>query len=95
VPCGIVNTIADYVVHPQALARDSVIEAPTDGGTVIHVPGVVPRLVDTPGSVERLGASPGELGIDAAIAGWPERPSPESEMDRARTSEPEPVNPNQ
>ncbi len=75
VPCGVVHTVADYVAHPQTVARSSVIDAITNTEFVARVSGVVPRLADTPGRVDRIGATLGEDTIENAIAGWPARPN--------------------
>jgi crotonobetainyl-CoA:carnitine CoA-transferase CaiB-like acyl-CoA transferase len=70
VPAAVVFTAADYVAHPQVVARDSVIRVAVDLLGELIVPGTVPRLVDTPGRVDRLGAGLGDGDIDAIVARW-------------------------
>ena len=70
VPVGIVQTVDEYLGHPQVAARDSVVtvEHPTVGP--VSVPGVVPRLMETPGSIWRLGAVLGEASVDQILERW-------------------------
>jgi len=70
VPCGIVNTVADYVVHPQVEARDSTVTIDVPGLGKLTVPGVVPALSDTPGRVDRLGGTQNEASAAAIVARW-------------------------
>ncbi len=75
VPAGAVQTAAEYLDHPQVVARESVLQIFDERfGTLgsLTVPGTVPRLTETPGRVDRLGATLGETGAVAAIGRWRE-----------------------
>jgi len=61
VPCGVVNTVAEVLDHPQAKAREMLIEMDYPGEEErVVVPGVAPKLSMTPGSVERRAPTLGE-----------------------------------
>ena len=70
VPCGVVNTIADYLAEPQVTARESAITLDIPGLGEITVPGVVPRLSETPGRVDRLGGMQNEMTVDKILKRW-------------------------
>ena len=70
VPCGLVRTVDQYLDHPQAAARDSVVTIDHPAVGPVTVPGVVPRLVDTPGWIETLGAVLGGASVDEIIERW-------------------------
>ena len=70
-PCrSLVQTVDEYLGHPQVAARDSVVtvEHPTVGP--VSVPGVVPRLSETPGFIRTLGAVLGEVSVDEIVEHW-------------------------
>ena len=70
VPVGLVQTVDEYLGHPQVAARDSVVtvEHPTVGP--VSVPGVVPRLSETPGFIRTLGAVLGEVSVAEIVEHW-------------------------
>lgn len=70
VPCGQVNTIADYLDELQVEARASAITIDVPGVGPLTVPGVVPRLSETPGRVDRLGGQQNETTVEAILARW-------------------------
>ncbi|NOX30713.1 MAG: CoA transferase [Actinobacteria bacterium] len=70
VPCGVVNTVAEYVAHPQVEARHSTVTIDVPGLGELTVPGVVPALSDTPGRVDRLGGVQNETSAAAIVARW-------------------------
>ena len=70
VPCGRVNTVADYVAQAQVDARNSTITVEVPGLGPLTVPGVVPRLGQTPGRVDRLGGQQNETMPAAVIERW-------------------------
>lgn len=70
VPCGQVNTIADYLADPQVAARESAITINIPGIGELRVPGIVPRLSETPGRVDRLGGTQNETTAAAILARW-------------------------
>ena len=76
VPAGAVHTAADYLRHPQVMARDSVLRIIDDRfgalGSLV-VPGTVPRLMETPGRIDRLGATLGESDAAQVIERWSRR----------------------
>ena len=73
VPAGRVYTAKDIVEDPHFQARDMILKQTTRDGTIVDVPGVVPKLLGTPGGVRssapRLGddtdAVLGEIGFSA------------------------------
>lgn len=79
VPAGVVQTAADYLDHPQVVARESVLRLLDDRFGELRVPGVVPRLSGTPGRVDRLGAILGEASAAEIIDRWSHDPRPESD----------------
>jgi crotonobetainyl-CoA:carnitine CoA-transferase CaiB-like acyl-CoA transferase len=70
VPSAIVNTVAEYIDHPQVAARESLVRVIDGRFGELLVPGVVPRLVATPGSIERLGATRGERSVAEILDSW-------------------------
>ena len=70
VPSAVVSTVAEYMVHPQVLARESLVRVFDERFGELLVPGTVPRLVDTPGSIERLGARLGERRVADVVRSW-------------------------
>ena len=53
VPAGRIYTIADIAADPHYQARGMLDEVRMDDGTVLAVPGIVPKLSRTPGSHRR------------------------------------------
>ena len=74
VPCGHVNTVAEYLAHPQVTARGSVVTIDDPRVGEISVPGVVPNLGSTPGSIQRLGGPLGEADVAEVIRRWTATP---------------------
>ena len=70
VPSAVVSTVGEYMVHPQVLARESLVRVFDERFGELLVPGTVPRLVDTPGSIERLGARLGERSVADIVRSW-------------------------
>lgn len=70
VPSAVVSTVGEYMVHPQVLARESLVRVFDERFGELLVPGTVPRLVDTPGSIERLGARLGERSVTDIVRSW-------------------------
>lgn len=70
VPSAVVSTVAEYMVHPQVLARESLVRVFDERFGELLVPGTVPRLVDTPGSIDRLGARLGERRVADVVRSW-------------------------
>lgn len=70
IPCGKVQTVSEYLAHPQVAARNSVvtIDAPRHGA--ISVTGVVPPLHDTPGEIRFLGGPLGEISVQEILDRW-------------------------
>ena len=82
VPAGKSYDAADIAHDPHYQARDMILDATLPDGSVVQVPGIVPKLSQTPGQITRpapeLGQHTAEvlegLGIDAAQqANWKER----------------------
>ena len=53
VPAGRIYTVADIAADPHYRARDMLDEVQMDDGSVLAVPGIVPKLSRTPGSHRR------------------------------------------
>ncbi|HSV36918.1 MAG TPA: CaiB/BaiF CoA-transferase family protein [Ramlibacter sp.] len=74
VPAGRIYTVADIAADPHYRARGMLQEVVMDDGSMLAVPGVVPKLSDTPGghrrNAPRLGQDTDEvlreIGLDAA-----------------------------
>lgn len=82
VPAGKSYDAADIAHDPHYQARDMILDATLPDGSVVQVPGIVPKLSQTPGQITRpapeLGQHTAEvlegLGIGAAQqAEWKER----------------------
>ena len=74
VPAGKVYDAADIAHDPHYLAREMILDAKLPDGSIVQVPGIVPKLSETPGQITREAPTLGqhnteiltELGIDAA-----------------------------
>lgn len=82
VPVGKSYDAADIAADPHYQARDMILETHLRDGSVVKVPGIVPKLSRTPGQVDRLAPQLGEhtdeildqLGIDDSTrADWRKR----------------------
>jgi len=74
VPAGRVYSVADIVRDPQYIAREMIVEARASDGSMLKVPGVVPKLSATPGAIAHPAPRLGEHTKDvAASRGWPRR----------------------
>jgi len=75
VPAGKVYDAADIAHDPHYQAREMILDATLPDGSIVKVPGIVPKLSETPGQITRQAPTLGqhtneiltELGIDAAI----------------------------
>jgi crotonobetainyl-CoA:carnitine CoA-transferase CaiB-like acyl-CoA transferase len=73
VPAGRVYDIADIAADPHYQARDMLLDSNLPDGTLLKVPGIVPKLSSTPGGIYRLAPHLGQdtedilntLGISA------------------------------
>lgn len=82
VPAGKVYDAADIAHDPHYRAREMIIDATLPDGSIVQVPGIVPKLSQTPGQISREAPALGqhnaeiltELGIDAVTqADWKAR----------------------
>jgi len=82
VPVGKSYDAADIAADPHYQARDMILETTLPDGSLVKVPGIVPKLSLTPGQVDRLAPQLGEhtdeildqLGIDSSTrADWRNR----------------------
>ena len=82
VPAGKSYDAADIAQDPHYQARDMILDATLPDGSVVQVPGIVPKLSQTPGQITRTAPELGqhtaevleELGIGAEQqADWKER----------------------
>lgn len=82
VPAGKVYDAADIAHDPHYQAREMIIDATLPDGSIVQVPGIVPKLSETPGQITREAPTLGqhndeiltELGIDAATqSAWKAR----------------------
>jgi len=82
VPVGKSYDAADIAADPHYQARDMILETTLPDGSLVKVPGIVPKLSRTPGQVDRLAPQLGEhtdeildqLGIDSSTrADWRNR----------------------
>jgi formyl-CoA transferase len=53
VPAGRIYTVADIAADPHYQARDMIQQVQMDDGTLLAVPGIIPKLSRTPGSHRR------------------------------------------
>ena len=60
VPASRIYSIRDIVSDPQYAAREMIREVRTHGGSMLKVPGVVPKFSKTPGGFTRGGPRLGE-----------------------------------
>jgi formyl-CoA transferase len=83
VPAGRIYTVADIAADPHYRARGMIERVTLADGSMLEVPGVVPKLSRTPGAIRSaapaLGEHDGELRRDggAAALSWPARPAPD------------------
>ena len=68
VPAGRIYTVADIAADPHYKARGMLQEVPMDDGSVLTVPGVIPKLSRTPGSHRRNAPRIGQ-DTDAVLLG--------------------------
>jgi formyl-CoA transferase len=74
VPAGRIYSVADIARDPQYLARDMILSTVTADGSLLKVPGIVPKLSATPGALRHPAPRLGEHDADLRGAhGWPER----------------------
>jgi len=82
VPVGKSYDAADIAADPHYQARDMILETTLPDGSVVKVPGIIPKLSRTPGQVDRLAPKLGQhtdeildqLGIDSSTrAHWRDR----------------------
>jgi formyl-CoA transferase len=74
VPVGKSYDAADIAADPHYQARDMILETTLPDGSVVKVPGIIPKLSRTPGQVDRLAPKLSEhtdeildqLGIDSS-----------------------------
>ena len=59
VPHGKIYTVADIVDDPQYLAREMIRQVTLADGTLLKIPGIVPKLSDTPGGMDWIGPALG------------------------------------
>ncbi|NIX93630.1 CoA transferase [Pseudomonas fulva] len=60
VPAGRIYSAADIVADPHYQARDMILNAQLPDGTMVKMPGIVPKLSDTPGGVKWQGPGLGQ-----------------------------------
>ena len=60
VPAGRIYTVADIAADPHYRARSMIEAMPQADGSVLEVPGVVPKLSRTPGRIERAAPAVGQ-----------------------------------
>jgi formyl-CoA transferase len=60
VPSGKIYSMADIVADAQYLARDMIRRVELADGTLLRVPGIVPKLSETPGDIDWVGPELGE-----------------------------------
>ena len=82
VPAGKSYDAADIAQDPHYQARGMILDATLPDGSVVQVPGIVPKLSATPGQVTRAAPTLGQhtaeildsLGVDATTqADWKAR----------------------
>jgi formyl-CoA transferase len=71
VPSGRIYTVADIAADPHYRARDMLQDVPLDDGSMLTLPGIVPKLSATPGSHRRnaptLGQDTGDVLRDIGL----------------------------
>jgi formyl-CoA transferase len=71
VPSGRIYTVADIAADPHYRARDMLQDVPMDDGSMLTLPGIVPKLSATPGSHRRnaptLGQDTGDVLRDIGL----------------------------
>ncbi len=60
VPSGAIYSVADIATDAQYKARDMILSITTRDGTVVDVPGIVPKLSATPGGIRSTAPRLGE-----------------------------------
>jgi formyl-CoA transferase len=60
VPSGKIYSMADIAADAQYLARDMIRQVKLADGTLLRVPGIVPKLSETPGDIDWVGPELGE-----------------------------------
>jgi formyl-CoA transferase len=68
VPAGKIYSMADIARDAQYLARDMIRQVRLKDGTVLKVPGIVPKLSATPGDIDWIGAELGEHTESVLVA---------------------------
>ena len=68
VPAGRIYTVADIAADPHYKARGMLQDVQMDDGSVLTVPGIIPKLSRTPGSHRRNAPSIGQ-DTDAVLTG--------------------------
>lgn len=64
VPAGKIYSVADIISDPHYQAREMLITSTLPDGTVVKMPGIVPKLSVTPGQVNWRGPALGQHGRD-------------------------------
>ena len=67
VPAGRIYTVADIAADPHYQARDMIQQVQMDDGTLLAVPGIIPKLSRTPGSHRRNAPTIGQ-DTDAVLS---------------------------
>jgi formyl-CoA transferase len=82
IPAGKIYDVADIAQDPHYRAREMILDSVLPDGTVIKLPGIVPKLSETPGEVRSVAPSLGQhtdevlssLGIEESrLQAWRER----------------------
>ncbi|KQV78824.1 CaiB/BaiF CoA-transferase family protein [Rhizobacter sp. Root1221] len=74
VPAGKVYAVDDIVNDPQYQAREMIVETTTSDGSVLKVPGIIPKLSATPGRIAHPAPRLGQHNAEVVSArGWPVR----------------------
>ena len=60
VPCGRIYTVKDIAEDPHYKAREMIIQEPLADGTLLDLPGIIPKLSRTPGSTRTSAPTLGE-----------------------------------
>jgi crotonobetainyl-CoA:carnitine CoA-transferase CaiB-like acyl-CoA transferase len=64
VPVGPINTIADIMADPHAIARQMIIDVPDEHRGSLKQEGVFPRMTGTPGQARHTGKSMGADNVE-------------------------------